>query len=66
MGIPPLCKLHNTIPIHILPFAAECLETINRRKVPKTACFRDFSVGAVGGIRTLVPLLTTTRFPEMV
>lgn len=51
MGIPPLRNLYNTIPIHILPFAAERLGTINRKKVPKTLCFRDFFVGTVGGIR---------------
>ena len=29
---------------------------------PESVCFRG-PHGAVGGIRTLVPLLTTTRFP---
>ena len=33
-----------------------------KEKAPESVCFRGFS-GAVGGIRTLVPLLTTTRFP---
>ena len=33
-----------------------------KEKAPESVCFRGF-YGAVGGIRTLVPLLTTTRFP---
>ena len=35
-----------------------------KEKAPESVRFRGF-YGAVGGIRTLVPLLTTTRFPEM-
>ncbi len=34
-----------------------------KQKLPESLTFRELLFGAVGGIRTLVPLLTTTRFP---
>ena len=40
-------------------FARKPAKTTNEKTTPKGWFF----VGAVGGIRTLVPLLTTTRFP---
>ena len=37
--------------------------TVFKKENPVTGMVTGFFVGAVGGIRTLVPLLTTTRFP---
>ena len=39
------------------------IPVLAQKKSPVTAMVTGLFTGAVGGIRTLVPLLTTTRFP---
>ena len=59
---PPDCRLPNPSPLRAPAFGVRFESRFAHRAKKHRPLGRCF-FGAVGGIRTLVPLLTTTRFP---